>query len=126
MPRSELEDVPLKGIILSGGPYSVYDEAAPHVHEDVWKLIEERKLPVLGICYGMQEIAHVLGGKVAQGEKREYGKSTAKKVQDAKDGGLLAGLPDESQVSSISRSGNIQRYMSLDVDEPRRQDSCLT
>ena len=68
------------------------------MQKEVWALIEERKLPVLGICYGMQEIAHVLGGKVAQGEKREYGKSTAQKVSGAQDGGLLAGLPDESQM----------------------------
>lgn len=42
----------LAGVILSGGPASVYDPASPHVHPSVWELIEERSLPVLGICYG--------------------------------------------------------------------------
>ncbi len=48
------------GIILSGGPNSVYDPMAPHVAEGVWKEIEERKIPLLGICYGMQVRSLVL------------------------------------------------------------------
>ena len=52
------------GIVLSGGPHSVYESGAPHVHAEVWKMIEAQQIPVLGICYGMQEIAHVFGGKV--------------------------------------------------------------
>lgn len=48
---------------------------APHVDKDVWKMIEEKSLPVLGICYGMQEMTHSNGGKVAPGQKREYGKA---------------------------------------------------
>ncbi|MBI4334784.1 MAG: glutamine-hydrolyzing GMP synthase [Chloroflexi bacterium] len=58
-----------KGIILSGGPASVYDPCAPMPPAYVY----EKRLPVLGICYGMQAIAHQLGGRVVQGEKREYG-----------------------------------------------------
>ena len=50
----ELGKHELTAIILSGGPSSVYEKDAPHVHEGVWKIIEERKIPVLGICYGMQ------------------------------------------------------------------------
>lgn len=42
---------------------------------DVWAMISEQSLPVLGICYGMQEMAHVNGGRVAPGQKREYGKA---------------------------------------------------
>ncbi|KAI9352514.1 hypothetical protein DFJ73DRAFT_829982 [Zopfochytrium polystomum] len=60
-----------KGVILSGGPYSVYEEGAPHVDPEVWKL----GVPVLGVCYGLQEIAHTLGGAVAPHPHREYGKS---------------------------------------------------
>jgi GMP synthase (glutamine-hydrolysing) len=44
----------LTAIILSGGPSSVYEENAPHVSPGVWELIQERHIPVLGICYGMQ------------------------------------------------------------------------
>lgn len=58
-----------KGIILSGGPASVYDPCAPMPPSFVY----EKRLPVLGICYGMQAIAHQLGGRVVPGEKREYG-----------------------------------------------------
>ncbi len=58
-----------KGIILSGGPASVYDEEAPKVSSEIFAL----GLPVLGICYGMQLMAHLLGGRVERSEKREYG-----------------------------------------------------
>ncbi|MBI5419019.1 MAG: glutamine-hydrolyzing GMP synthase [Deltaproteobacteria bacterium] len=57
------------GIILSGGPASVYDEGAPAISRDVIAL----GVPVLGICYGMQLIASLLGGKVAKSSEREYG-----------------------------------------------------
>jgi len=61
------------GVILSGGPHSVYDAEAPHLKKEVWKLIEEKGLPVLGICYGLQEMCHTLGGQVEPGKKREFG-----------------------------------------------------
>jgi len=50
----ELGNHELTAIILSGGPNSVYEKDAPHVNEGVWKIIKEREIPVLGICYGMQ------------------------------------------------------------------------
>ncbi len=58
-----------KGFILSGGPASVYDSGAPLAPPYIY----ESKLPVLGICYGMQAITQQLGGRVAPGAKREYG-----------------------------------------------------
>lgn len=61
-----------KGIILSGGPYSVYLDGSPHVDHDVFKL----NVPILGICYGMQELAWINGKGVARGDKREYGPAT--------------------------------------------------
>jgi GMP synthase (glutamine-hydrolysing) len=61
------------GIILSGGPHSVYDKEGPHLDAAIWALIKENNLPVLGICYGLQEICHSLGGKVEPGTKREFG-----------------------------------------------------
>src|SRR5689334_13279532 len=66
------EDVRAKSpraIILSGGPASVYEEGAPHVDKRIFEL----GVPVLGICYGMQLIAHLLGGKVERSQKREFG-----------------------------------------------------
>ena len=81
-----------RGIILSGGPESVYAEDAP----DLAFEIEELNLPVLGICYGMQLVCHIKGGKVAAGDDhREYGLARlALKAEDP----LLKGLPAESQV----------------------------
>ncbi len=58
-----------RGLILSGGPASVYGKAAPHCDPAIWNL----GIPVLGICYGMQLMAHQLGGRVEKGDKREYG-----------------------------------------------------
>ena len=60
-----------KGIILSGGPGSVCKKDAPLPHHDIFNL----KIPILGICYGMQVMGHLLGGKVAPVERREYGSS---------------------------------------------------
>jgi GMP synthase (glutamine-hydrolysing) len=60
-----------KGIILSGGPNSVYDENAPSIPKEVFEL----GVPVLGICYGEQLVAHLLGGKVEPGKAREYGRA---------------------------------------------------
>lgn len=67
----KIKELNPKGIILSGGPNSVYAENAFHVQEEIFKL----GIPVLGICYGMQLITHMLGGKVESGHHSEYGKA---------------------------------------------------
>jgi len=82
-------------IILSGGPNSVYDDGAPHVEQGIWDLIDERNIPVLGICYGMQELAHVFGGKVAPCSKREYGKAVVSVIEDNE---LFHEIPSELTV----------------------------
>ncbi len=61
-----------KGIILSGGPNSVYDNGAPHCDPEIWNL----GIPVLGVCYGMQLMVQNLGGKVAKADRGEYGKAS--------------------------------------------------
>ena len=68
-PWEQVERLNPRGFILSGGPASVYDEGAPLAPAYVF----ESGLPVLGICYGMQLLAHQLGGKVAPAPSREYG-----------------------------------------------------
>ncbi|MCX7795641.1 MAG: glutamine-hydrolyzing GMP synthase [bacterium] len=70
----EIEKKNPKGIILSGGPSSVYEEGAPTCSS----LVFSGKYPVLGICYGMQLMAYVLGGKVVRGERGEFGKTLLK------------------------------------------------
>lgn len=79
-----------KGLILSGGPASVYAEGAPRLEKELLEL----GIPVLGICYGMQLIASELGGKVEGAEVGEFGRST---LTVAEHGRLLAGTPDEQQ-----------------------------
>lgn len=60
-----------KGIILSGGPSSVYDEGAPHCDPEIWNM----GIPILGVCYGMQLMVQQLGGGVERSERGEYGKA---------------------------------------------------
>ncbi|HAC45520.1 MAG TPA: GMP synthase (glutamine-hydrolyzing), partial [Chloroflexi bacterium] len=68
-PWSELKERQPAGLILSGGPASVYEKDAPQVDPEALRA----GIPVLGICYGMQLIAHHLGGKVDPGRAHEYG-----------------------------------------------------
>ncbi|KAJ7679353.1 hypothetical protein DFH06DRAFT_1465468 [Mycena polygramma] len=95
-----LKDVKFKpkGIILSGSPYSVYDKDSPHADPGIYEL----GVPILGICYGLQEIAWQMKGKVDPCDHREYGFA---QVKMAKIGGehasvdaLFEGLGDEMQV----------------------------
>jgi GMP synthase (glutamine-hydrolysing) len=78
-----------KGIILSGGPASVYDRDAPLLDQEVLAL----NWPLLGICYGMQVLTHLLGGRVAPAQAGEYGKANLQ-IDDPSD--LLAGLGTET------------------------------
>lgn len=79
-----------KGIIFSGGPASVYAENAPKVE----KALFEQGIPILGICYGMQLIAHHLGGEVKRAGKREYGKAMVDVITTHP---LFQGLKDTQQ-----------------------------
>jgi len=88
---AELRHAAPKAIILSGGPASVYEPGAPSVPRELLEL----GIPVLGICYGQQLIAHLLGGRVGPGDAREYGR-VALHVLDGADDTLLAGVPRET------------------------------
>jgi len=90
-PWSQVEQLDPGGIILSGGPASVYEEGAPDLPEWLWNA----DLPVLGICYGMQLLAHELGGHVIGADKREYGPAA---VEVDPDSPLFAGLPPRIDV----------------------------
>merc|ERR1719327_1823726 len=71
----DIRDFDPDAIILSGGPHSVYDPNAPHLKPEVWKHCEAKKLPILGICYGFQEMRQALGGRVEPGTKKEFGRT---------------------------------------------------
>src|SRR5689334_6543892 len=79
-----------KGLILSGGPASVYADGAPRLDPELLEL----EIPVLGICYGMQAIVLTLGGRVECAEVGEFGRSTLTVTEH---GRLLAGTPDEQR-----------------------------
>ena len=80
-----------KGIVLSGGPSSVYDTEAPKADPKVLEL----GLPVLGICYGLQFMTHHLGGRVVPAAAREYGHAEVQVLEEA---ALFSGLPMSLQV----------------------------
>ena len=81
-----------KGIILSGGPASVYAKGAPTLD----KRIFDANIPILGLCYGMQLITHLHGGEVARADKQEFGKASLK--LDKKDSLIFKNIPDNTIV----------------------------
>jgi GMP synthase (glutamine-hydrolysing) len=100
-PLAEIERRGAKAIILSGGPSSVYDTDAPRADPAIWS----GRIPVLGICYGLQLMAHELGGEVVPSAKREYGPATVS-VTDGD--GLFAGI-DRDQPVWMSHGDSILR-----------------
>ncbi|GAA0675762.1 MULTISPECIES: glutamine-hydrolyzing GMP synthase [Clostridium] len=86
----KIKDKNPKGIIFTGGPNSVYGEGAPTVSEGIFSL----GVPVLGICYGDQLMAHTLGGKVKSAEVREYGKTEIELDNTSK---LFKGIDSKDQ-----------------------------
>ena len=90
-PLDELLRRDVKGVILSGGPNSVYDPGAPRPDPAIWS----GRIPVLGICYGAQLMAVELGGDVMRTPQREYGPAVVSITQDDR---LLAGLGTEQPV----------------------------
>jgi GMP synthase (glutamine-hydrolysing) len=91
-PAKEIAELEPKGLVLSGGPSSVYAKDAPLPDPAIFEL----GIPMLGICYGLQLMAHYLGGKVEPGLKREYGKGMLR-VKDSFCP-LFANLPETLQV----------------------------
>ncbi|MDN6144515.1 MAG: glutamine-hydrolyzing GMP synthase, partial [Tetragenococcus halophilus] len=89
---AEIKQMNVKGIILSGGPNSVYDTDSFGIDEEIFEL----GIPILGICYGMQLVTHRLGGTVERAQNREYGKAgieiTAEKAK------LFSSTPDNQTV----------------------------
>ena len=89
IPAEEIKRPELAGIILSGGPSSVHDKDAPQCDKAIYSL----GVPVLGICYGMQLTAHLLGGSVERAKEREYGRVNLRIQEHA---GLTRSMSSES------------------------------
>src|SRR5438093_278012 len=92
IPAAELRKMNARGLILSGGPSSVYEPDAPRCDPKVFDL----GIPILGICYGMQLGAQILGGQVQPARAREFGRA---KLHVTKcDDSLVRGLPADTTV----------------------------
>src|SRR5271168_3343343 len=91
-PAAEIAAMEPRGLILSGGPASVYAKDAPLPDKEIFQL----KVPLLGICYGLQLMGHYLGGKVERWHKREYGKGTLRVTDSSCP--LFASLPETLQI----------------------------
>jgi GMP synthase (glutamine-hydrolysing) len=104
-----------KGLILSGGPASVYQNGAPRCHPEVFRL----GIPVLGICYGMQLACEALGGRVESTPTREYGRAQCRLVrQDV----LFDGVPEQTQV--WMSHGDQVSHVSRDFVALARTETC--
>ena len=90
-PAAELRAMNPKGIILSGGPASVFAEGAPTCDPEILNL----GVPILGICYGMQLACHLMGAEIKQADHREFGRAS---LTINKTSGLLDAIPQSTAV----------------------------
>ncbi|MBO8157235.1 MAG: glutamine-hydrolyzing GMP synthase [Bacillaceae bacterium] len=113
MTAEEIRELNPKGIILSGGPNSVYAENSFRCDEKIFDL----DIPILGICYGMQLMTHHFGGKVERANQREYGKAT---IQVQGDKPLFHQLPDEQVVwmSHSDKVAEVPEGFQIDATNP--------
>ena len=111
----ELSQLGVKGLILSGGPASVYDEKAPKCDEKIFEL----GVPILGICYGMQLGCQVLGAKIIATQRREYGRTTLS-ILDKSD--LFANIPDS--ITAWASHGDQIAELSDDFVKLAATDTC--
>jgi GMP synthase (glutamine-hydrolysing) len=91
LPAARIAELKPRGLILTGGPSSVYEPGAPHCDPEVFNL----GIPVLGICYGMQVACYLLGGMVKPSASREFGRALCRVTES---NGLFAGVPSETVV----------------------------
>ncbi|HEY5922548.1 MAG TPA: glutamine-hydrolyzing GMP synthase [Kofleriaceae bacterium] len=92
------------GIVLSGGPNSVYDEGAPTMPATIFDLGFELGIPILGICYGAQLTALLLGGKVRPADKREYGRAVVRVLQGGE--GVFRTVPAGDELAVWASHGD--------------------
>ncbi len=97
LPTAEIAAMEPVGIILSGGPCSVYDEGAPQFDPSLleFQIATGDAVPILGICYGLQAMAYAIGGTVEADEKREFGRS---RLGSHEETDLFEGVPEGSVV----------------------------
>jgi GMP synthase (glutamine-hydrolysing) len=105
------------GIVLSGGPSSVYDEGAPTIAPGLFEL----GIPVLGICYGAQLVAKLMGGRVARADKREYGRA---KVTVKRPFGVFETLHAQDQLEVWASHGDHVEGLPPGFEHTAESDNC--
>ena len=111
----QLRQLDVKGLILSGGPASVYDENAPKCDEKIFEL----GVPILGICYGMQLGCMILGGEIIPAQRREFGRTNLSILERSD---LFANLPD-SIIAWASHGDQVDR-LSDDFETLATTETC--
>lgn len=111
----DLSQLNPKGVILSGGPFSVYDQDAPMCDPEIFRL----GIPVLGICYGLQVMVHLLGGHVKATDRREYGKTQLEILDDSD---LFHGM--ERRITSWMSHGDYADVLPSGFDVIGRSENC--
>ncbi len=117
LPTDEIRRRAPIGVILSGGPQSVYDSGAPRAERELLDL----GIPVLGICYGMQLVAHLLDGKVENAPRREYGRA---EVEVAEPGVLFSGL-DPTETVWMSHGDHVTSLPSGFIQTARTPNAAI-
>jgi len=107
---AELEGKRVAGVVLSGGPASVYSKGAPAADPAIF----QSRIPVLGICYGYQLMVRAHGGEVGRAERKEYGRASIRVVGNE---GLFDGLVEDRFVCWMSHSDSAS-------DSPLNAGSC--
>ena len=110
-----LSQLGVNGLILSGGPASVYDKNAPKCDERIFEL----GVPILGICYGMQLGCQILGAKVIAAQRREYGRTTLSILEKSD---LFANMPDS--ITAWASHGDQIGELSDDFAKLANTDTC--
>ncbi|MFT3691719.1 MAG: glutamine-hydrolyzing GMP synthase [Kofleriaceae bacterium] len=105
------------GIVLSGGPSSVYEDGAPHIPKGTFEL----GLPMLGICYGAQLTSLLLGGKVTAAERREYGRAQVKVL---KDGGVFRNIHAGEELAVWASHGDHVEGIPAGFVHTAESDNC--
>ena len=102
-----------KGIVLSGGPASVYDPGAPSAPDELWR----SGIPVLGVCYGMGLLARGFGGEMARMERREYGPATIEIEPSPTALTPLPPLPDAGEKETLAAGAGEGETLAADAGE---------
>ncbi|MFX0098539.1 MAG: glutamine-hydrolyzing GMP synthase [Candidatus Hodarchaeota archaeon] len=128
IPLDELKKMPVKGVIFSGGPGSVYQEGDPNLPRETLDWFISNKIPMLGLCYGHQLIAYQMGGKVESRKNKEYGKTKLKVIKPIgvlesveseelvwmSHGDQVTSLPDGYEILASTETSPIAAFQSSD------------